>query len=115
MSIKADVDELQHINADIRRSLESLKSLRGAKKDVETRIASFLREKDLPGVKYNQNVIVLRQKSTNRSQPKKIRTGKIIDLLSQSGVTDPQALLKRINEIGKDKVTHDMIKIDKRI
>lgn len=115
MSIKSDVDELQRITSEIRRTAESLKKLREAKKEVEARIAVFLKEKDLPGVKYNQNVIVLKQNSTTRTQPKKFRNVQLLDLLSQSGVDDPHGLAKRINQIGKEKVTRETISIDKRL
>ena len=115
MSIKSDVDELQRINSEIRRTAETLKKLREAKKDVEARIAEFLKEKDLPGVKYNQNVIVLKQNSTTRTQPKKFRNVQVLDLLAQSGVEDPHSLLQRRNAVGKEKVTRETISIDRRV
>lgn len=115
MSIKADVDELQRINAEIKRTNESLKKLRDAKHGIEGRIANFLKDKDLPGVKYNQNVIVLQQKNSSKVKPKKIRQEEMLDLLADSGVSDPESLLKKINDIGKQKVTKDIIKIDKRV
>lgn len=114
MSVKSDVEELQKLNSEIKRTAETLKKLRAAKVAVEGRIADFLKEKDLPGVKYNENVILLKQKSSNKSKPKKIRQGEIIDLLVNSGVTDPEGLLKKMNSIGKEKVMTDIIKIDKR-
>ena len=114
MSVKGDVDELQRINAEIKRTADTLKKLRLAKVSVEGRIAAFLKEKDLPGVKYNENVILLQQKPTSKAKPKKIRQGEIIDLLINSGVADPEGLLKKMNSIGREKGTKDSIKSDKR-
>lgn len=114
MSVKGDVDELQRVNAEIKRTAEALKRLRETKLIIESRIANFLKEKDLPGVKYNESVILLKQKATSKAKPKKIRQGEIIDLLINSGVQDPEALLKKINSVGREKITKDSIKIDKR-
>jgi hypothetical protein len=114
MSVKGDVDELQRVNAEIKRTAEALKRLRETKLIIESRVANFLKEKDLPGVKYNESVILLKQKSTSKAKPKKIRQGEIIDLLINSGVQDPEALLKKINSVGREKITKDSIKIDKR-
>ena len=104
---------MQLIIAEIKRSSDSLKKLRIAKANVEGRITAFLKEKDLPGVKYNENIILLRQKATSKAKPKKIRQGEIIDLLINSGVADPEGLLKKMNSIGREKITKDSITIDK--
>ena len=114
MSVKSDVDELQRINSEIKRTAESLKKLRAAKLNLESRIANFLKEKDLPGVKYNESVILLKQKATSKAKPKKVRQGEIIDLLINSGVQDPEGLLKKMNSIGREKITKESIRIDKR-
>ena len=113
MSIKSDVDELQKIIAEIKRTAEMLKKLRSAKVTVESRITAFLKEKDLPGVKYNGDVILLKQTTTNKSKPKKLRQNEIIDLFINFGVSAPEELLKKINTIGKEKIVKEGIKIDK--
>jgi hypothetical protein len=115
MSIKSDVDELQHVNLEIKRTNDALKKLRDTKHTIEERIANFLKDKDLPGVKYNQNVILLQQKNSSKVKPKKIRQSEMLDLLADSGVSDPESLLKKINAIGKQKITKDVIKIDRRV
>ena len=45
MSVKSDVEELHKINIDIKRTLESLRKLRKAKRDAEKRVTEYLNEK----------------------------------------------------------------------
>ena len=115
MSIKSDVDDLQKINVEIKRTNESLKKLRETKRTIEHRITTFLKDKDLPGVKYNQNVIVLHQTKSSRVKPKKERQNDILNLLESCGINDPEAVFKRMNDLGREKITKDTVKIDKRV
>jgi hypothetical protein len=115
MSIKTDVDDLQKIKLEIKRTNDALKKLRETQRTIEERITTFLKDKDLPGVKCNQNIVILQQTKTSKVKPKKVRRGEILNLLESCGVNDPEAVFKRINEIGKEKITKDVVRIDKRV
>lgn len=115
MSIKTDVDDLQKVKMEIKRTNEALKKLRETKRTIEERITSFLKDKDLPGVKCNQSIVVLHQTKSSKVKPKKVRQSEIINLLESCGVNDPDAVLRKINEIGKEKITKDVVRIDKRL
>lgn len=111
MSVKSDVEELHKINIDIKRTLESLRKLRKAKRDAEKRVTEYLNEKNLPGVKYNGNVILIEKKEKKVSQPKKEKTQALMQLLQASGVQNPKDVMEKMKNIGKDMIQTSVIKI----
>ena len=102
MSIKADLEELHHINIEIKRLLGVMKGLRKTKASVEKRILEYLAEKDLPGVKYNGYTILVKKNTKDvYVKPKKARHQELLELLKTSGINDPESFLKKIKDIGK--------------
>ena len=111
-TLKPDVEELQHINIEIKRLSESLKSLRKTKATVEARIAEYLKEKDIPGVRHNGNAIIIKQNVRNvYNKPKTERNQELISLLRTSGVLDPADLIAKMKIIGREKVKKNTITI----
>jgi hypothetical protein len=112
-TIKAEVDELNQINIEIKRNLDSVKKLREKKKVLETNIAAYLNEREIPGVKYNGDVILLQRKNKTILKSKKTRDVALLDLLRDSGVKNPDELVKQLKSIGKESITMETIKINK--
>ena len=112
-SIKAEFEELAGINAEIRRNTESLRKLRDKKKSIEASITSYLNEKNLPGVRYNGDVILIERKDKKISKNKKAREEELIALLRENGVHHAEELAERIKSVGKESVNMERIKINK--
>lgn len=112
-TIKGDFEELGAINIEIKRNMEIIKKLREKKKTLETSITSYLNEKNLPGVKYNGDVIVIERKDRKISKNKKAREEELISLLRENGVHRAEELAERIKNVGKESVTMERIKINK--
>lgn len=98
MSIKSDVNELSHINVEIKRLSGQLRNLRQKAKDVEERIIAYLKEREQPGVKYQGTAIVLENKPKRMPKKVKDRHESAISVLRNCEVDDPESVLKQILE-----------------
>lgn len=112
-NIKAEFDELSSINIEIKRNLETLRKLREKKRVLEASITAYLNEKNLPGVKYNGDVILLERKDKKITKSKKARDEELLNLLRESGVHRAEELVTKIKNVGKEQITMERIKINK--
>jgi hypothetical protein len=112
-SIKSEFEELNAINTDIKRQLDVLKKLRNKKKELEISIADYLNQKDLPGVKYNGDVILLEKRKKTVTRGKKAVEQSLIGLLRDSGVANAEELAAKIQTAGKESIETQRIKITK--
>lgn len=116
MSIKVDIQELQSINAEIKRQLESIKKLRESKKIVENRVIEFLKKEELYTVTdKTKGVAMLYDKKTYRvfEKSKKDRTAEAIELLRTNGVSDAENVYSRLKDIGRTSVEKGHLKFNK--
>jgi len=113
-NIKAEFEELSSINVEIKRSVENLKKLREKKRTIESSIAAYLNEKNLPGVKYNGDVILIERKDKKITKSKKAREEELVNLLKESGVHHAEDLAMKIKNVGKEQVTMERIRINKQ-
>ena len=113
-TIRADVEELTQIDVEIKRNLDALRKLREKKKTLEANIAVFLNQKDIPGVKCNGDIIMLQRKNKTVTKSKKTRDQALIDLLKTTGISNPEEIAKQIKTVGKESVTMETIKINKK-
>lgn len=111
MSIKGDVEELNKINLEIKRTLLNLNKLRSSKKEVEKRVKSYLKEKELPGVKHQDLVIQLDTSSRKVGKKKIEREHAIYEILARSGIQNPTEIIEKIKIAGKEVRTSETIKI----
>jgi hypothetical protein len=113
MSIKADVEELKRIDMEVKRLLFNLRTLRSSKREIENRVKTYLKEKELPGVKHQGFVIRLDQKEKKINKPKDERDQAILQLLAHSGVPNPREMLSQINNVSKESKSQDKLKMKK--
>ena len=112
MSIKGDVEELNKINAEIKRVLGHLKKLRTTKRELERRVTDYLKEKELPGVKHQDIVIRLDTKPKQISKGKTMREQAVFDVLVSSGIANPREVMERLRKAGKETKETDVLKIN---
>ena len=100
-SIKGDIQELERINAEIKRMSIHVKALRKQAKVVEDRIVEFLNVKNQPGVKYDEKAIMVENKT--KRGPKKVvdRENDSLRILQDYGIENPKKVLDEILEARK--------------
>jgi len=70
MSLKNDLSELDGIKEEIKKLSLTLKTLRDKKNSIEKNIIEYLKNKDIKGLKFNNNIISL-EKKEHRVRKKK--------------------------------------------
>lgn len=113
--IKSYVNELNVINAEIKRVSTHLRGLRKKSKEMEEYIINYLRQKDQPGLKYNDTAIVVETKPKRTAKKKAEAEEDAIRILEDYGIDDPKSVLKELLEARRGyEISYDKIKI-KRI
>lgn len=114
MSIKAYVDELEQIQAEIKRNNLRNRGLRQRGKELEANIADYLAQKGQHGLKYKGRAIIMESKESRPAKKKKEKDADIISLLEEWGLDDPQNAYTRLQDIQKgDPVEQQKIKFKK--
>lgn len=114
MSIKSYVDELQNIQAEIKRNNVRNKILRQRIKELEVNISKYLEEKGQHGLKYNGNAIIVEKKERRPAKKKKERETDVLQLLESLGVDDPKYAYEKLQDIQKgEPVSENKIKFKK--
>lgn len=114
MSIKNYVDELEQIQAEIKRNNTRNKILRNRIKDLETNIADYLSQKGQHGVKYKGRAIIVENKERRIMKSKKQKEIDTISLFEELGIDNPQDAYSRLQETQRgDPIEQQKIKFKK--
>ena len=114
MNIQASVNELQNLNIELKRIKNNASDLRKKIKIVETNIMEYLKEKQQPGVKYQNTAILIENKSKRTSKPKKDREEDALRILEECGISDSKNILDQILDARKgEEVEINKLKIKK--
>lgn len=114
MSIKADLDELNGIEHELKSLRARLKHLNSRKKMITERVKVYIRSKDLPGVKHQGMAILLEEKEGRAKKAPKQRNEDAMSVLERYGITDAETALKEIMEARKgEKIPVDKLKVKK--
>lgn len=114
MSIKAYVDELENIEAQIKINNQKNAALRKRMKELKTNITQFLQEKDQVGLKYKGKAIILETTEKRLAKKKKEKEESILHVLQELGIANTEEAYKMILEAqkGEPVETHN-VKIKK--
>lgn len=114
MSIKGYVDELEQINAEIKRNNMRNRALRQRSAELESNIALYLAEKGQQGLKYKGKAIIIENKETRPVMKKKEKEQNIISLLEEWGLSDTSRAYSKLQEVQRgDPVEQQKIKFKK--
>jgi hypothetical protein len=114
MSIKADINEIEGIEAELKTIRARAKVLRLRKKELEARVGEYLETKETPGVKYQGKEYRLHEKTTRASKKAKDRDLDAIYVLEKYGIREADIVLKELLEARKgEEVQSRKIKIKK--
>ena len=103
-TIIGNIKELKSLNNELKTRMVELRSLKLRKKIIENSIIEYLNEKDQPGIKYNNMIILSHEKATRvvRKKPEKINIG--MSVLEKYGIQDPAKALGEIMDAMKGDV-----------
>lgn len=114
MSIKAYVDELEQIQAEIKRNNARNSILRQRSKELEANIADYLAHKGQHGIKYNGRAVVIEQKEKRPVKKKKEKEADIISFLEKLGIDDAADVYNQLLDVQRcDPVEESKIKFKK--
>ena len=101
MSIKAYVEELEQIHAEIKRNNLKNLQLRNRSKQLENNIKEYLDEKGQLGLKYQGKAIIMEQKELRPSKKKKDKEEALLSFFQDLGVSDPKEAYEKLQEAQK--------------
>jgi len=112
--IKSYVNELNQIKDEIKHVSTHLRILRKKSKQMEQYIIDYLKQKDQPGVKYDNTAIILESKPIRTSKKKSEIEEDAIRVLEEHGIDNPQVVLQELLEARRGyERDQDKIKIKK--
>ncbi len=95
-TILNDLKELKSITNEIKRISIRLKELRLNKSEIEDRVMEYLDQEDQVGVKFENMVILARQKTKRVKKAKKDKDSDAAAILESYGIENPKEALKQI-------------------
>ena len=110
-SVKANIEELQQIEQEIKRYYAAINKLKAKKREIEKSVSCFIEEKQLPGVKHKDLVIRLNTKVKAVSLGKTRKNEDMIAILRASGVQNPEDVISKLKGAGKTEVEKHELKI----
>ena len=114
MSIQACVIEIKAIRLELQTLNERRKNLKNREKQLENEIKNYLKEREQPGIKHQETVIVLEEKECNAAKKAKDKEHDALEILQKYGIRDPNMVLKELNAGRKGpKVLKEKLKISK--
>ena len=112
--IKNDLNELLRVTNEIKRMAASLKSLRETKRIIEDRMAKFLTDRDFPGGKVGDSIILLKEKTTQKNKKKKDLDTDLFPLFEKYDIKNPESFMKELKQMSKESVVTNKIRVKKR-
>ena len=114
---RSDMKELRDIKSEIDRLSARLKELKTKKIDIESNIAKFLEQTDQPGIKFEELVVMQKDKKITTRKKVEEKQQDVVKILEYNGISDSKGLYKKIQEAmkGKQKIVTGLdIKEQKR-
>lgn len=98
MDTKSAISEFQSISKEIAIRTAELKKLRTRLAFLDKNISSYLEDKKLPGVKCNSISVQFDERKGRERKKKEDKKKDALAVLSQSGISNPERILKQIND-----------------
>ena len=114
MSIKSHVDELDQVQAEIKRNNQRNALLRARAKELEVNIGDYLASKGQPGLKYKGRAILLQNSEKRNAKSRKDKASSVVSLLQEAGIGNPEEFYARLVDVQKkDPIPQTKIKFTK--
>ena len=111
-TIQTSINELTSLNTELKRLNKTAYIVRQRIKEVEKNVLEYLKEKDQPGVKYQDKAIVVENKTKSLKKPKKEIEEDSLRILEDYGISNPKEVLNEILRARKgDEIENQKLKI----
>lgn len=106
MSIQADFEELYRIHVEIQRLNGMIKNLKTHSKGVEARIIQYCEDNQLPGVRYKDTTLIVKNVKKTKPLNKKEKIERLETLLRtrDMSMVQPALILETMKSDGNDYV-----------
>jgi hypothetical protein len=112
--IVSTVQEIDLLEKEIKVLKTNLYKLIKRKKELESKIITFLDHKDQPGLKYKDITIISEEKDRHKRLKKSDRLDKGVHILRKYGVSNPEEALKDLmTNLKGDAIPYKTVKIKK--
>ncbi len=111
MSLQTSIKELDDIKLELKRLNTKRMTLLKRKNDLEASISRYIKEQNLPGLKYNGVAIIVEEKVAYHRKPVKESEDDSIKLLERYGVSSPRRVLSELSEMRRgDETVKEKVK-----
>jgi hypothetical protein len=115
MSLQEYLNEIKSINTELLLIRKTKSNLIAKYKDLQKKVVKILEEEKQPGVKYKDNVILLKEKKTYKHKSKIEKQNDAMSVLSKYGIREPQKLLSELdNAKHGQEIVQNSLKIIKK-
>jgi len=97
-SIQEDLKLLKDVTAKLKKINSEAKVLRAHKKEIEGKVMDYLKQIDKPGLKYENLIIVNKEKTLCKPLKKREKMEALASHLKDLGIKDPKGETKKIFE-----------------
>ena len=95
-AIQNYINELKSLNIELKRLNKAAHLIRQRMKEVEKNVIEYLKEKEQPGVKYQDMAIVIENKTKRINKSKKDIEEDSLKVLEEYGISNPKEVLDEI-------------------
>jgi hypothetical protein len=111
-AIQNYINELKSLNVELKRLNKGAHLIRQRIKEIEKNILEYLKEKEQPGVKYQDMAIIIENKTKRINKSKKDIEEDSIKILEEYGLSNPKEVLEEILRARKgEEIENEKIKI----
>jgi hypothetical protein len=111
MSLQTSIKELDDIKVELKRLNSKRSTLLRRKNELETLISKYIKDQNLPGLKYNGVAIIVEEKVAYNRKPVKESEDDSIKLLQQYGIHSPRRVLSELAEMRRgDETVKEKVK-----
>lgn len=111
-AIQNYINELKSLNIELKRLNKAAYLIRQRIKEVEKNVMEYLKEKEQPGVKYQDMAIVIENKTKRVNKSKKDIEEDSLRVLEEYGISNPKEVLNDILNARKgEEIENSKIKI----
>jgi ABC-type uncharacterized transport system fused permease/ATPase subunit len=111
-AIQNYISELKSLYTELKRLNKAAHLIRQRIKDVEKNVIEYLKEKEQPGVKYQDMAIIIENKTKRVNKSKKDIEEDSLKILEENGINNAKEVLDEIIRARKgEEIDNEKIKI----
>jgi hypothetical protein len=106
-AIRANMNELKSITTEMKKLQSQIKVLKDRKTQVESKLVDYLKtlpdDDETKGIKFRDMTVFLKERKTHQRAKKEDVSQNVYNILSSSGVKNPEEVYKKLKDSMKGK------------